>query len=126
MFVMSLGFDVSSVSLSRVVSIAQLHFFSLITIVIPCLLLSDFPDFCWFDLLLLFSGLGEFCFPDFSCFTSFLGDFLNTMDIIVKGPQKWTFFETCLLHVFYQFLTADYEYNIFRMLKKCYDDFLEG
>ena len=46
--------------------------------------------------------------------------------ILLKGPQKWTFFETCLLHVFYQFLTADYKYNIFRMLKKCYDDFLEG
>ena len=43
-----------------------------------------------------------------------------------KGPHKWTFFETCLLHVFYLFLHADYEYNIFRILKKCYDNFLES
>ena len=45
---------------------------------------------------------------------------------LLKGPHKWTFLETCLLHVFYQFLYADYEYKIFRMLKKCSDDFLEG
>ena len=43
-----------------------------------------------------------------------------------KGPHKWTFLRQCLLHVFYLFLHADYEYNISRMLKKCYDEFLES
>ena len=34
-----------------------------------------------------------------------------------KGPHKWTFLRHVYYTFFYQFLHADYEYNIFRMLK---------
>ena len=41
----------------------------------------------------------------------------------VKGPYKWTFFKTSLLHVFYQFWHADYEYDIFKIKKNGNYDF---
>ena len=48
---------------------------------------------------------------------------LNLADLL-KGPYKWTFFKTSLLHVFfYQFWHADYEYDIFKMEENGYYDF---
>ena len=42
---------------------------------------------------------------------------------LFKGPYKWTFFKTSLLHVFYQFWHADYEYDIFKIKKNGNYDF---
>ena len=39
------------------------------------------------------------------------------MHRLFKGPYKWTFFKTSLLHVFYQFWHAEYEYDTFKMKK---------